>query len=123
MILDTSIFLEAALEESASSAQPVFHVYFRDYNREGVATPPALSRGSFSHSAVIVMLTAPGDNNPQREIVGAIVYNPDVITHNFRFRTDVGASGTGEFLVNRVTLSAGERVQYTSLNGWFKTSN
>lgn len=119
MILDTIIRLEAVLGGAITTTQPEYHVYFRDRNKHGEYAEPGLSRGAFNSTTDVILLAAPGDNNPRREIEEAAIYNKDSVNVTVIVKTD---DGTTERLIVQITLATLETLHYTKGEGWYATT-
>ena len=115
MILDTNLRLELKKDAAASASEPEFHVDYVDWSREGKESSPAVSRGALSASADVVILAAPGDNNPRREPIRFTVYNKDTASHSFTLKTD---DGTTERIITRQTLLTLETLSWEKGSGW-----
>lgn len=115
MNLDTNIKLEAVLGGAVAANQPEFHVHFRDRNRNGQYSEPGLSRGALNSTTDVTLLSAPGDNNPRREIEEASIYNKDTASVAVIVKTD---DGTTERIVIRQTLATLESLHYQRGAGW-----
>lgn len=115
MILDTNLKLEAVLVAAVATTQPVYHVDYVDYNREGKETPPAQSRGALNSTTDVTLLAAPGDNNPRREVRGISIYNGDTAAVTVTIKTD---DGTTERIRIKESLDPGESLQWQRGGEW-----
>jgi hypothetical protein len=119
LILDTNIRLEAVLAGAVSANQPEYHVHFRDRNRDGEYAEPGLSRGALNSGSDVIILAAPGDNNPRREIEEITIYNKDTANVTVTVKTD---DGTTERIIVAITLATLETLHYTKGEGWYATT-
>lgn len=117
MILDTTVKLEIVLAAAVATAQPEFHVHFRDRNRDGQYAEPGVFRGATNSMTDVTLLAAPGDNTPRREIEEITLYNKDTVGVTFTVKTD---DGTTERIIIKKGVDAGGTLQYQRGVGWFR---
>lgn len=115
MNLDTMVRLEAVLGGAVAANQPEYHVHFRDRNRSGEYAEPGLARGALNSSTDVILLAAPGDNNPRREIEEITIYNKDTAGVDLTVKTD---DGTTERIILKRNLPAGAMLEYVRGYGW-----
>lgn len=116
MILDTNVRLEAVMTTSANSVNPDFHICFIDYNVDGRAVAPAMSRGAMTHITDVVLLSAATGVIRNREITYIAHNNRDDTPRTYIIKTDDGST---ERIVYRKTVRVGETLQYNKNIGWF----
>lgn len=116
MILDTSTKLEAVLAGAVAANQPEVHVDYFDYNPSGQPTPPATFRVALNSNTDVTILAAPVAN-PIREPTYISIYNKDTSGVTITIKTD---DGTTERIIFKKAIGAGESLQYTRQNGWYR---
>ena len=117
MRLDPSLRLEAVLAGAVTTSQPTYHVEYRYYNKEGVLTTPAPSRGAMNSTTDVILLAAP-QQAFTTELVYLALYNLDTVNATFILKTD---DGTTERTFFRPTLATLETLHYELGRGWYST--
>jgi hypothetical protein len=121
MILDTTFKLDVVLAAPTTTNALEIICDYRDINREGVYSAPATTTVTIAVSTDVLVLAAPGDNNPRREIMRLSAHNPDVSTATVIFKKD---NGTVERKAARQALLQNETLIYEIGSGWqVMTSN
>lgn len=115
MIFDSNIRMEAVLNTSTSTTQLSYHVSFRDRNKNGEYAEPGLKRGATNNSTAVIILEAPGDNNPRREVESLTVYNSDFVPAVVTIQS---SDGTTARPIVRKTLLTTEALVWTKSAGW-----
>lgn len=114
MILDSLTKLEAVLAGAVAANQPEVHVSYRDWNKEGMPTPPALFRVALNSSTDVTILAAP-TFNPIREVERLSIYNKDTASVTVTVKTD---DGTERILI-KATLLTLESLNWEKGQGWY----
>ena len=91
MILDTTLKLEIILTAAKTTNDMNVTVDYRDWNKQGLETPPATFRVTSNGTTAVTILAAPVQN-PLRDPSRIAVYNADTATKTVRIRTNDGTT-------------------------------
>lgn len=115
MILDTITKLEIVLAGAITTNQLEVHVSYRDWNKSGTTTNPAMFRTASNSTTDVTILAAPVQN-PVREVLTVSVYNKDTVSSTVTIKSD---DGTTERIFVKQELLTTETLTWTPDAGWF----
>ena len=115
MILDTLTKLEIVLAGAVTANQLEVHVTYRDWNKSGVTTNPAMYRTASNSTTDVTILAAPVQN-PTREVMTVSIYNKDTANATVTVKSD---DGTTERIFVKQELLTTETLTWTPDAGWF----
>ena len=115
MILDSSTKLEAVLAGAITTSQPEAHVFYVDWNIQGLTSPPVAFRVALNGSSDVTLLAAP-TASPAREVQSLTIYNKDTVSVTVTVKTD---DSTTERIIQKQTLATTETFCYEKGVGWY----
>ena len=118
MILDQTRRLEIVLGGAITTSNPECHVWYRDYNVEGLLSLPSVYNVAANGATDVALLAAPGGQNQRREVLRLAVYNKDTVNATVTIKTDVAAGGGTEYIILKQTLTTLQTLVYEIESGW-----
>lgn len=114
----TTHSLKILSDATAATTEPIYNVAFNDHTSAGMTLPQSSTQGSLTGTTAVTVVSAPAASTT-RQIAFLTVYNADTATRIITVQKDV--SGTNLIIV-KVSLSAGETLEFSRERGWGKAN-